>query len=689
MKLPVEWLREYVDTPLSDDELADRLTMAGLEVEETTPSDSGPVFHTKVTPNRGDWLSAVGSAREAAAALDVPLGWHAAPLPEENDDVSRWAGVRVEDPTRCPRYAGKVVRNVEVSQPSPDWMQQRLTAAGMRSVNVVVDVTNYVMLELGQPLHAFDYDTLPGGQITVRTARLGERMTTLDGVERALTPDMLLICDENRPVAIAGVMGGADTEVSETTRHIFIESAHFEPLGVRRTAKALGLSTEASYRYERFVDPELAPVALERACELLADLAGGEVVLGRIDLYPHPAAARTIELRPARVNAILGLNLSESEIAHSLRRLGLIVDATAEPLRVIVPTFRPDLVAEIDLIEEVGRMIGYATLPETLPPARSERGGVDAPEDVFAAGLRSVLIGLGLQEALTNSLVAPSPFEDEAAVARRVRIRSALSAELSGLRTALVSNLLDVLARNLRRKQADIGLFEFGKVFALGDAPAAYRETRHVAAVLTGSAMPRAWDAPGPPPVDFFTVKGMVEELIQALRLPSATFSAELRQGMHPGRCAAVSIAGRAIGYVAEVDPDAVARDLDAPAGTGRVAVFELDADALRELGGRTPVYHPLPRFPVVSRDLAVVVDQATPYALLEDTACQAADPRLLESISLVSVYTGERIPTGKKSVALRLTFQAEDRTLTDAEVDAQLAAVRQLLAERAGAEER
>ncbi|MBV9848605.1 MAG: phenylalanine--tRNA ligase subunit beta, partial [Armatimonadetes bacterium] len=297
MKLPVEWLREYVQTPLSNDELADKLTMAGLEIEEITGSEDGPVFHTKVTPNRGDWLSVTGSAREAAAALDLPFQTQASPLPDEKDDVRRWAGVRVTHPNLCPRYAGKVVRNVTLG-PSPGWMQKRLLAAGMRPINVIVDVTNYVMLELGQPLHAFDYDAIPGGKIVVRPAQEGETLKTLDGAERALTPDMLAICDESRPIALAGVMGGADTEVSERTRHIFLESARFDPASIRRTSKTLGLISEASYRFERSVDPELAPVALERACELLADLAGGEVVLGRIDLYPHVVPARRIALRP-------------------------------------------------------------------------------------------------------------------------------------------------------------------------------------------------------------------------------------------------------------------------------------------------------------------------------------------------------------------------------------------------------
>ena len=675
MKLPIEWLREYVETPLSDDALAAALTMAGLEVEETTASDDGPVYHTKVTPNRGDWVSVLGTAREAAAALDLPLSRQPAPLPDESADITRWVGVRVEAPALCPRYTGKLIRNV-VFRPSPDWMQKRLTAAGMRPLNVVVDVTNYVMLELGQPLHAFDYAALPEGQIVVRLARDGETITTLDGVERRLTPEMLVIADKEKPVAVAGIMGGGETEVSGTTKHIFLESAHFDPGTVRRTAKALGLTTEASYRYERFVDPALAPIALERACDLLAELADGEVVLGRLDLYPNPAQERVIALRPARTNAILGTQLDEVTIAGSLRRLGLAVNASSEPLSVTVPTFRPDLLKEIDLIEEVGRMVGYATLPETLPPARGIGGG-DAPQGRLAAHLRELLIGLGLSEAMTHTLASPSPFDALGTAGQRVEIRQALSAELSGLRQSLVPNLLDTLARNLRQRQADVRLFEVGKVFTLGDGPGKYLEPRRVAAVLTGGA------------ADFFAAKGLVEALAAALHLPPLTFVAAERPLMHPGRCAAVSLAGQALGFVAEVNPDSLKEYLDVPAMTGRVAVFELDADLLLHYADPALCYTPLPRFPSTSRDLAVVVDLETPYGLLEAAAREAVSPVLTEAISLQSIYSGERIEDGKKSVALRFTFRAADRTLTDAEVDAEVAAAARLLGERVGAERR
>ena len=680
MKLPVRWLREYIETPLTDAELADALTMAGLEVEETTASDFGPVFHTKVTPNRGDWMSVLGHAREAAAALDVPLLYVPPRLPDEQGDVLRWAGVRVEDANLCPRYCAKIIRNVQ-SKPAPQWMQDKLIAAGMRSVNAVVDITNFVMLEMGQPLHAFDYDTLPEGQIIVRRAHKDEVLTTLDGMERTLTPETLLICTKDGPAAVAGVMGGQTSEVSEHTRTVLLESAHFSAQTVRRSSKLLALSTEASYRYERFVDPALCPLALERAAELLAEHAGGEVVAGRIDLYPVPVLPQTLELRPARCNALLGTNLTSGEMAQCLRRLQLEVDEQENALRVTVPTFRPDIVGEIDLVEEVGRMMGYANLPETLPAARggSEHGNENA-QSLFAGRLRTALSGMGVQEALTNSLVPPSPLDNDED-GRRVAIRSALSAELSGLRTSLIPNLLEAMSRNLRRRTQDAALFETGKVFAQGDGEAVYKEPRRVGAVLTGK-----FDNA---PADFFTAKGIVETLAHFLHVPTLQFQPAKRNGMHPGRCADVYVSHEKIGFVAEVDPLFVTHVLEAPASTGRVAVLELDADALRVLSHSRPQYSGVPRFADSIRDLAVIVDDGTPYALLESVSVNTADPNLLRGVSLVSIYKEPPIPEGKKSVALRFTFRADDRTLTDAEMDAQVNAVRVAMVNEIGASER
>lgn len=697
MKLPVEWLREFVTTDLSDEALADKLTMAGLEVEEITYSPSpegrggaglfseaGAVYHTKVTPNRGDWLSVVGVAREAAAALDVPLKWQPPVLPDEDQDVRKWAGVRVVDPHLCPRYAGKVIRNVK-HRPTPDWMRERLLAAGMRPIDIVVDITNYVMLELGQPLHAFNYDALPEGQVIVRPTAAGEKIVTLDGVERELPAGSLAICDIEKPVCIAGVMGNAETEVTTQTRNIFLEAAHFDALSIRRTSKLLGLSTEASYRFERTVDPNVVPIALERAADLLADLADGEVVLGRIDLNPSPVLPREIPLRPKRVNAILGTGLSNAVISHSLRRLGLQVADSGDPFLVTVPTFRPDLVKEIDLIEEVARMSGYENLPEAIPVS-SGFGAGDEPIGVFTTDLRRILAGLGLQEVFTHTLAAPSAFDDPMIVAKRVAIRSALSAELSGLRTALLPNVLDVTALNLRHKQTDVRVFEIGKTFLLGETPGSYSETRHLAGALAGQEVPRSWADADRKPVTFYTAKGIVEAIFTNLRVPPPMFTPSSIHGMHPGRSAGISIDGRRIGYVAEVDPDAVKRDLDVPAGVGRIAVFEIDAEALMALAVDNRRYRPLPKYPPVSRDLAIAVDLGVEYGRIDRLARAATDPNTLEELAVQSVYTGERIEAGKKSVAVRLTFRAPDRTLTDSEVDAWMSAVETALAQGVGA---
>lgn len=687
MKLPVEWLREFVDTDIDDNALADKLTMAGLEVEEITASDDGPVYHTKVTPNRGDWLSIVGVAREAAAALDLPLKWKAPVLPEEDADVTKWAGVRVEDPSLCPRYAGKVIRNVKHRQ-SPEWMQKRLLAAGMRPIDVVVDITNYVMLELGQPLHAFNYDALPEGQVVVRPVKAGESIITLDGVERPLPEGALAICDIEKPVCVAGVMGNAETEVSTSTRNIFLEAAHFDALSVRRTSKLLGLTTEASYRFERTVDPSLVPIALERAADLLADLADGEVVLGRIDLYPQPVKPVKIELRPARVNEILGTLLTHEEISSALTRLGLSVEDWQLPFVVTVPTFRTDLVKGIDLIEEVARMVGYENLPETLPAATGSRAGDEAIGQ-FTTQVRQILSGMGLHEVFTHTLAPVSPFDDPSALPSRVAIRSALSAELSGLRMSIVPNILDVAALNLRQKQADVRVFEIGKTFRLDAKPGVYVEDRHVAGALTGQESQRGWAEADRKPVTFYTAKGVVESLLTVLRVPTPTFKPATVHGMHPGRSAIVEVGGKKIGYVAEVDPDMVKRDLDVPASVGRIAVFELNVQELMALSVDNRRYRPLPRYPSISRDLALVVDLSANYGEIERVARAASDEALLEDLAVQSVYTGDRVAAGKKSVAIRLTFRAGDRTLTDAEVDTQVAAVENALVDSVGAARR
>lgn len=649
--------------------------MAGLEVEEIDQSGIGPVFVTKTTPNRGDWLSMTGVAREAAAALAAhggvelrasKLGHGNLPKPSLN------VPIRIDVPDWCPRYAAMIV---EIKHPgtSPSWMQERLTAAGMRPINAVVDVTNYVMLELGQPLHAFDLDTMAGPEILVRAAREGESIVTLDGKERTLTPEIMVIADQEKASAIAGLMGGEGSEVTESTRRVLIESAHFDPMKVRAAAKSLGLSTDASYRFERFVDPSGVTRALLAAVKLIAELTDGEIIDGCTDLYPKPIVPRRLQLRAKRAEQILGMPLTGGKGDAGLNVMGFHFEPGDDPVigrTVVVPTHRPDITLEIDLIEELGRMIGYENLPETLPPARSSHGGGhDSPEGKLIALFRNILIGQGLTEVFTHTLAAPSAFDNPAQSNARVKIRTALSAELSGLRQSLVPNVLEVFGRNARLRIADISIFEVGKVFSTS-GPGKFSETLRAAAVVQG---------------DYFAARGITENVFAALKIDFPNVFATTETGMHPGRCADLTIDGSRVGMIAEVVPDMLDEHLGVPGNLGRVSAFEIDLSAICQYIPSNIRYYPAPRFPEVTRDLAMLFDADVHYGKIESVAKLAAG-EYLESVALVSVYTGERIGEGKKSVAIRFTLRADDRTLTDADADSALVAAETALAQQLGA---
>lgn len=693
MKIPVAWLREYVDVPDDDAGLqafADALTMAGLEVEETFDSPAGPAFYTKITPNRGDWASVYGTAREAAAALSLPLR----PLPaaptisSEPGEAARFASVAVEDAAACPRYAAKIIRSVAIG-PSPGWMQDRLTAAGMRPVNNVVDVTNYVMLELGQPLHAFDLAHVPDGKIVVRQARAGETITTLDNAERKLSPGTLCIYDRDHPIAIAGVMGGGPTEVTEKTTDILLESAHFDPLSIRRTAKRLPLATEASYRFERFVDPALVPVAAERAAQLLAETAGGVVVPGLIDVYALPSPPRRVLARVDRIRKLLGADVERDVMIAGLERLGLSVERSGGALDVVVPSWRPDLTGEDDIAEEVGRIaLGYENLPETMPPLRTGRGK-DSARGVFVARVRETLVRAGLQDVVTGSLTAPSPLATDEEAKCRVLVRSALSPELSSLRTSLLPNLLDIAARAHTSGIRDIALFEVGAVYRKADEDADYPyvEPLRVAGVVAGSAVGSAWSVkPDALPGDFYHAKGIVEDLLAVLGISGdAAFAPGAHPITHPGRTATVSVAGEPVGLVAELS-ETVAGERDLPR---RTYLFDLDGDALKRLfeaAGHAVRYTPVPKFPAVTRDLAPVFDKSVPYGAIERATVEAAGP-LLERLSLADVYEGANIGADRRSLTLHLVFRSRARTLTEADVENALESVRARLRDELGAD--
>jgi phenylalanyl-tRNA synthetase beta chain len=713
MRLPVEWIKEYAPVDADAEEIAQKLTMAGLEVEETAESALGPVLDIKVTPNRGDCLSVVGVARELAAAYNVPLREHGNTETRGRGDAETHdlTSVTIEDPDLCPRYAARIVRGIQAGQ-SPAWMQARLEAAGMRPINNIVDVTNYVMLEMGQPLHAFDYDTLLERRIVVRRARPGEKITTLDGVERALTPEMLVICDAQRPVAVAGVMGGAETEMSDATTTMLLESAHFHPTSIRRTARALDLRTEASYRFERTVDPEGVVAAADRACRLIAELGIGEVVPGVVDAYVKPVMMRVIPIRPERVSALLGFQVSAETITDVLSRLGFIrvpvgdaarppdaarsrIISTDDPwvkarmmavmlgedagLAFIIPSWRPDVVREIDLVEEVGRVLGYEHIPEHLPVGCTTQGGA-SEEGRFAERVRDILVGAGLQEIYSHTLIAPGRFEDPRDADRRIAIRSALSAELSGLRRSLLPGLVDALERNARRGQTPLALFEVGRVFRLGGE--GYEETEAVGGVMVGPLVPASWQQDSRfGASDFYTGRGLVERLADGLGIGGPAFARSDDPRLHPGRAASVLLDGKEIGWVGELHPD-LAADLTV---RSRVIAFELSVEALQAAAEAGRRYAPLSPFPAVARDLAPRVPLNVPYGEVE-SAVQSAGSGLLERFDLTDVFTGPPLPEGVKSLTLSFTFRAPDRTLIDAEVNDALAQLRAALEERCGA---
>jgi phenylalanyl-tRNA synthetase beta chain len=690
MLIPIRWLRDYVSFDLEVPELAERLTMAGLEVEEIREVEGEPVLDLYVTPNRGDCLSLVGVAREIAAITggtwrgpDINLRAYGPPEPG--------LSVTIEAPELCPRYVARVIRGVQVGQ-SPEWIQARLRAAGLRPISNVVDATNYVMLELGQPLHAFDLATLNEGRIVVRRARPGETITSIDGTEVRLEPEMLVIADASRPVAIAGVMGGLETEVTEGTWDVLLESAHFSPASVRRTSKRIPLSTASSYRFERSVDPEGVARAADRAAQLIAELAGGSVSQTLVDNYPRPIEPTTVEFRPQRCHDLLGLTLPEETISVYLERLGLTVERRdPERWQVTVPTFRADLALEADLIEEVGRLYGYQELPETLAAGVGDVGSV-SPLGRLSARLREQLLAQGLNDALTNSLtslawlercrITRSPAWPEGPM-ELVRLRNPLSDEWSALRPSLLPGLLQSAVFNRHRGQDDVFLFEVGWAHAQPAGADAPSERLFVAGLMSGSRWGATWNLPRElATADFYQAKGAVEALARDLGVPPLDWARSEHPALHPGRAAEVRTAGVRLGAVGQLHPE-VARALDLDEGT---LLFELDAQALADLARDERRYQSPSRYPALTRDLAVLIHRETPAAAVRQVIEREAGA-LGRAIRLFDVYRGTPLPEDRVSLAFSLDLAADDRTLRDEEADQLLARLRHALARECQAE--
>ncbi len=638
------------------------------------------VLEVAVTPNRPDCLSVLGLAREVAALLRLPLRHPDIDFPEAPERAAALTRVTILDPLHCPRYAARLLDGLTVA-PSPFWLRRRLGAAGLRAINNLVDVTNYVLLELGQPLHAFDFDRLAGGEIVVRLPKPGEQtFTTLDGQERQLTPDTLLICDRDKPVALAGVMGGLFSEVTADTRRVLLESAYFNPPTIRRTSKRLGLNTEASYRFERGVDPDGVIRALERAAQLMAQLGGGRVLAGRLDEYPTPVPRPRLNLRLSRTNRILGTALTQEQVQELLSALHLPALALdGENLVVQVPSHRGDLEREIDLIEEVARLGGYDNIPVTLPGAAAAVPPAPAAVRVRHE-VRRLLVGLGFSEAVTYSFQSDRLFSLLEEEALPLRLANPLSEEQALMRTSLLPGLLEAVKKNVQRQAPSIRLFEIAPSFHPEPGQELPRETTQVAGVMYGLRAEASWLA-GEAPLDFFDLKGVVETLLAGLAAPDLAF---VPGNLPPYlRSGARSFSGETeLGFLGEVAPTVTDRlDLEGP-----VFVFQLDLAALAAAAQPFPLYTPLPKYPAVYRDVALVVDQEVPAAAVTQALYHLGQP-WLEEARLFDVYTGEQIPAGKRSLAFHLTYRDARRTLTDEAVDRHHQKLVAALARELGAE--
>ncbi len=629
------------------------------------------MYEIGLTPNRPDCLSVVGVAREVSAMVEKPLVLPVIDIRENETQAKEKTSVIIEDPDLCPRYAARLIENVRIG-PSPDWMVRRLEAVGMRSINNVVDITNFIMMELGQPLHAFDFNMLREQRIVVRRAHDGDKFTTLDGQERTLMSSDLVICDGVGPVALAGVMGGLNSEVQDDTQHILLESAYFNPVAIRRTSKRLGLHTESSHRFERGTDVDTVPFALDRAAALIAELAGGAVACGAVDVYPEELAKRNITITASRTSQVLGLEVDADDIRKKLSSIGLqcehLVDRRDGAVKVEIPNFRPDLEREIDLIEEVARLVGYEQIPVTMPVTSLSCQQLP-PHLALERQVRNQMVQMGYAEVINYSFFNADCLEklklSEHDFRRQsVQILNPLTEEQSVMRTTLVPSIFETAARNLAYRSDDLAIFELRPVFKQVDGAELPEESLRLTAFLCGRREPLGW-AQSEAKSDFFDMKGVVEQLLVALRIEDVTWQSTHDETFyHPGKSCAVYKGDRLLGTLGEVHPEVLFNfDL------GQSGILcDLNVEALFELAGGTVQFQPLSRYPDVQRDSAFLVDAAV-SAQEVFSVLGSVKLKDLESIQLFDVYAGEGIPEGKKSLAIRACYRAMDRTVTDEEI--------------------
>ena len=610
------------------------------------------IVEFEITPNRPDCLSVIGLAREASATFKRPLKLHTPEPHGCGGSIAEIVDIDIEDGDLCPRYTARMVKNVKIA-PSPRWMRERLRNSGVRPINNIVDITNYVMLEYGQPMHAFDFSCVEGGHIIVRTAREGETIQTLDGNERKLTPNMLCICDEHKPVCVAGVMGGANSEIVGDTAMVLFESANFNGVSVRRTASALGMRTDASSRYEKGLDMMNTIKAVERACELVELLGCGEVVDGVMDVVAKEKAPTVVKLEPDKINALLGTELSEDLMREILVSLGFILNGDD----IYVPSWRGDVEHYSDIAEEVARFYGYNKIPCTLMRGETTRGGF-SEQQRFDRTIGGAVRALGYDEIITYSFISPTYYDKirmpkDSSLRNSLKILNPLGEDTSIMRTTFLPSMLEIIARNHSYRNKSARLYELGKIYlpredGLADEP------KYLSLGAYGDG------------VDFFSFKGSIETLLHELRITDVKYVACTdNDSYHPGRCAKVYAGETYLGVFGQIHPLVAANyGMDT-----EVYTAELSFDAMYEKRGDIPVYQPLPKFPAVTRDIAVVCDEAVTVGALEESIRRGAKG-LLKDVSLFDIYRGPGVAGGKKSVAFNLVLRADDRSLTGEEAD-------------------
>lgn len=636
-------------------------TPVGIDAIEALGLDD-VVLELGLTPNRSDAMSMLGVAYEVAAILSEEIKLPETTHEEATQKAKEVLKVRVEAKNINPMYTAKVVKNVKIGE-SPLWLQRRLMAAGVRPLNNVVDITNYILMEYGQPLHAFDYDALGTGEIVVRLAKEGEPIKTLDGQDRVLNAKNLVITNGKEPVAVAGVMGGYNSEVTDKTTTVVIESAYFDGLSVRYTAKDLGLRSEASARYEKGVDPNRVISAAERAAQLLGEIAGGEVLSGSVVFDELDKTPAKVVISPDFVNSRLGMKISLNEMVNILNRLKFDVETANGLLYIDAPTRRQDIKIEEDIVEEIARLYGYDEIPATVPFSESKAGGLNA----YQAKRRLIhhqLQGSGLYQALTYSLTSDELSQKYALeTAPTTRLLMPMSEERSTLRQSILPHLIEGVTYNVSRQQDSVALYEIGSVFLGQTEEGLPREEAHLAAVMTGNWLNNAWQGEHKK-VDFFVLKGILEALFAKLDLTTrVTYEKAVVDGLHPGRTANIVLDGKRIGFLGQLHPAEQKAN-----GIKETYVMELNLEEILAASIEPLVYVPVPRFPSISRDIALIVDRSTNAADLEATIRNAGG-KLLKEVNVFDLYEGEKMESGKKSVAFTLTYFTPERTLTDEEV--------------------